>query len=101
LVYIKKKVVDLEIKSDRVQALITQIVSNMLNLKQNSLQIETPSFLINYSIRNLSDSSHMVKLMNNYIKLPSSFVSQCKFKTLSTIAYLKVFENILKFTTEE
>jgi hypothetical protein len=73
----------------------------MLNLKQNSLQIETPSFLINYSIRNLSDSSHMVKLMNNYIKLPSSFVSQSKFKTLSTIAYLKVFENILKFTTEE
>ena len=66
----------------------------MLNLKQNSLQIETPSFLINYSIRNLTDPSHMAKLMNNAIKFPLSLVFDS-----STIGYFKVNLNkkIIKF----
>jgi hypothetical protein len=66
------KIVDLEQKSERVQALITEILSTLLSMDNNSL-IQTPSFIINHFVLNSSSLFQQLTLMNNVF----TFASLC------------------------
>lgn len=62
--------VDLEQKSERVQCLILQILSNVLDIGSNYL-IQTPSFLTNHIKLNASKLPNKLYFENNLFTLPS------------------------------
>ncbi len=72
--FLLKKVVDLDQKSERVQNLITQIMSNLLQIG-NSFEIETPSFYINHLILNISNNNwpltNKFSFQSGTLKMPS------------------------------
>jgi hypothetical protein len=64
------KIVDLEQKSERVQALITEILTNLLSLDKSFL-IQTPSFIINHYVLNSSSLINELNQMNSLFKFTS------------------------------
>jgi hypothetical protein len=64
--FITKKVVDIEIKSDQIQSLIDEILFDKIEIGDNFL-IETPSLIVNHSKFIASNLAQVVKSF----KLPS------------------------------
>ena len=60
----------MEQKSERVQKLITQILSNIISY-DNSYLIVTPSFILNYFVLNATNLFSKLNQMESFIKLPS------------------------------
>ena len=60
----------MEQKSERVQAHITEVLSNLLSRDKNFL-IQTPSFIINYYVLNSSSLLPQLNLFNNLFTFSS------------------------------
>jgi hypothetical protein len=76
----------LEQKSEKVQNLITSILSKIMQLG-NSFSIETSSFIMNYSVLNSSSLPTIVNLKNSLIQMPSFFdlihnINNCSKQTI-------------------
>ena len=71
LLYITNfKVADLEQKSEKIENVVTEILSNIVQ-KDENLTIETSSFLINHLVLSTSNLKNSINLKKNKINLPS------------------------------
>ena len=86
-----KKVVDLEVKSEKVQILITRIINALLDFKNVSVKIETPSFIIKYSrIYRMDLERYSTNINNNFITLVSNLSLTNEMNINSSMVLAKV-----------
>ena len=86
-----KKVVDLEVKSEKVQILITRIINALLDFKNVSVKIETPSFIIKYSrIYRMDLDGYSTNINNNFITLVSNLSLTNEMNINSSMVLAKV-----------